>query len=310
MASQYTLKINLDGPKKAKSRPKTKPITSASTSNSSFSSNDSFIDLDPFTSSDIITPLEIANLSPPLPWDGTDLGILIDYNIIKAEYKNYYKDPDKTIVLSHPCNIKLLEFILKINGNRYYALGYKTKTKQPCLADQLKSCFNFNLKPIGSHIFTYNNNKYFIINYPPELHQFIPLSIFQGELLTPEYEFKIKMLFMIRDIIGVYRNSESTIFIDPNQIIDPFSLYENIKETMESNNDTVLSKTCVDKWFKTNAIRKFIQLQSGGIKEKDIPEYINNIRGKLEDVIVRVDKELVSCINALIYRLNVRLMSM
>lgn len=248
-----------------------------------------------------IVPKNMSYWYPQSPfiWDGTYLGKLTDDNIEIISCSGAVGDLTDISYWKVTCY-----------GYTTYCMVKASPTCFPSITDELKVIFR--LPKLGTHRIHYKNKHYILIkpalksNGMPEpettladLNKSTKLSIID----------QIRETFVFRDILGITKTNESSLVV--RHIEYPFHVLEVISfiEPKWDYCDTVLSNKLLEEWFNdvspSDVSRKIFHI----ISRKDIPYRINMLRTHFESVVLRVDKDSVWIIDAILERLLNRLMN-
>ena len=104
-----------------------------------------------------------------------------------------------------------------------------------------------------------------------------------------DYCDKIRNLILYRQIIGTFPNSNNGIWVDPDQIIDPISICENIKRLSTDDYFGLISRKYLT-YFENVNINTYFKSKED---TTDIPYYLFTLRTKIQEVINVTNKEYI-----------------
>lgn len=260
--------------------------------------------------SDIVKNVNLDKFTEsPYKWDGSSLGVLQDDNII-----NDTIDPHT--------NMKY--WTITIWG--YVAIcSYRiSENASICIYDEAMEIFN--LPKMGSHHVIYEKKLYILLKSNILRNGLIQSTTLLSTLVPTTLQYnlieKIRIVYTVRDILGIYHTTDSDIIIIftkipsyPDLVISMKSYISNHK--ILQNNTSTITQTAIDKWYtdrytgKIIDVREVYKLIFPSINDLDgIPIYTNDFKDKLDRIIERVDKSFCFISNLIVSRLTNRLARM
>ncbi len=246
----------------------------------------------------------------PYKWDGSGLGVLYDSNIISDLYDIYTKMKYWTICVDgyiETCSYRAAE------------------NASICIYDEAMKIFN--LPKMGSHHMIYKNKLYILLKATLTkdrlfIQSHTLLSTLEQKKMPPDLMEKIRIVYTVRDILGVYHTTDSDIIIIftstpcyPDLVVSMKSYITNTK--ILKNHTSTITKTALEKWYKDTNTKKLIDTRDiyknifpGVTKIDDISIYSNDFKSELDEIIERVDKQFCYISDLIATRLINRLTRM
>lgn len=224
-------------------------------------------------------------------WDGSDVTSLIEgTDIYETEYckKKYWvihfdNNSSNTTNTSDSDNNQ--------TGNIEVCIMRTTKNPNlSCLIDELKPIFG--LPKLGTHRCKQGGKDRILIRCPIKNNQ-IQDEMTLNMLENPSGIMKLQVqeIFAFRELLGVTCSYESSILIRKGtNNTYPISFYE---PGMKTTNDKTTPFNVLDKWFEDTSIDEVVKRL---LKIKSIDRMgvvLHDLRTKIENVIERVDRELI-----------------
>jgi hypothetical protein len=218
-----------------------------------------------------------------LPWDGSFIGKFPISSIIykwKLERTVYYK-----ILMSTTAEFK----------NVLYCIPYKTKSKLPCIIDNIKHIFNIPKR--GLHQIILGKSTYIIFFVPitkdGELVWETPLNRLKNDhFLRKDEKFSKKIRYMITfcDILSLSNTEENILRIRDKQTIINFNY--NISLQKEKVYDfTVISNRLYNKWFGDEFSIKDTVKEIFNYEDLDMICF--DLREKIDEIIKKYDSNYI-----------------
>lgn len=189
----------------------------------------------------------------PFKWDGSSLGILTDTNILK-KYTMGSRD----------------YWDININQYRTVCMIKKRKDCTPCILDELKPLFG--LTKVGTHYVKYGINIIILnrcrLTSDGTVAYEHTLAELKGKVeMSPELLFKIRAIYVFRDLFKVSKTNETHIILripmEPDLRPYPISYNEgSIKLEKIDNFSTpsTISDVCHRKWFRDEIYGKIYNI--------------------------------------------------
>lgn len=225
-------------------------------------------------------------------WDGSHLGEITEANITSITISNaiYWK--------------------LKIGLSEVICAARPIKDFFPLIIDELKPVFT--LKKSGTHSVYRRKQLYLLTRIPLTdagkiLEEVSLKDIDLSSRVNVVFSRQIQTILCFRELLAISPACESTIHVrcPPRGVPYPIS----VRETRMSfgTYKPILSKVTLKKWFPHNEQNLVIQSM---IREDDddIVTTIAKVRTKIEDIINRIDKEVIWCSAFIVDRLMKRLL--
>ncbi len=281
-------------------------------------------------------PLRIPNQTPRLPkykislimptWDGSCLGSwsqVVIYQTLKKNNTIYHQ--------------------IEMGGKRIIVQTKQCKTPYMCMVDEMKTYFG--LPKQGTHWFKYGKLVKIIIKTTTTMINFIPIIVYYPTLTEfkrarssgkhmredfPELAERIRLSFAFRVIFGIKRTNKSSLIIKwfypkiasipplisrrwmnmelPGQrelIWYPVSIDESSPQEPGSNCN--IPDTILDEWFDEKDIAEIIKEMCLIREYEHVQPFIMETQNKVEKVIGRVDRRLITHVTEIIQMLTLRL---
>jgi hypothetical protein len=202
-------------------------------------------------------------------WDGSHIGKLSNNNII--EYKNYD-------------NLEII--FLNDSGEKYTAIITKYTNSIALVIDELKPLFG--IEKFGRHSCYINKSKKILTLIKNNYKPFTPDSIIS---LKSSLRNDIRQSYVFRYITGLTYNIDKSLWYVNGKIT---SYYENKIDFNKSD----ITKTCFNKWFLDdwNDVVKILK--------KIVGKNIMFFKFKIDEIILRVDKNYIQNSNEMIKRIE------
>jgi len=174
----------------------------------------------------------------------------------------------------------------------------------PCLIDELKPLFGLN--KIGTHWIMHKNKMKILTraNISKDGYIKTDYTLNKYKNIDVELKRKIQNVFVFRELLGLDKSTESSIVLKKiKNKIYPLSFYE--PDILSC--DTVLSKIIVNKWFNDISMDKLIKDMLNIYNIKNITSIIHELRVQFEDIIERVDRNLITYCDVILERISLKL---
>lgn len=233
-----------------------------------------------------------------LPWDGSLIGPITADNII-----NDQKYPG---LRGHIWTLCLPVLTEKGEESTLTVRCYRRKidNSYPAIVDELKPLFR--LQKVGCHRLYYENKMYLIqrldrVDLDRKLGNYWPPSNSLNAFRT-----EVQDLFAFRDAVCLTVNQENCVHIGQRgSIIYPISFYDS-SPAFGTKIET-FPKRISERWFGKTSMdevyRRFFRVNSF----EEISIRTNSIRTQIEEVIMRIDKNLIFYCSEIINRISERL---
>ena len=220
-------------------------------------------------------------LNENLPWDGSYIGTYPLSSILykwKLEKTLYFK-------------------ILLNDKDIIYCIPHKTKSKLPCIIDQIKEFFKIQKRGIHQIILGKSN---YVIFYVPitkygEIIWETPLNRLKKDHFLRKDPFvckKIQYLIVFCDILALSNTEESFIRIRDYDNIINFNFKINSLNKEEIYDFTIISKSLYKKWFgEENDIKDTVKEMFDYKDNIDIISY--DLREKINEIIKKFDSNYI-----------------
>ena len=270
-------------------------------------------------------------MTSTLKWDGTDLGEIIESQIVsrvfvdKDEYWTIEFTPEEfdEELCSNESNP---EEAPKQDIDPFYVTCYvrsivKTHAN---LIDELKPIFN--LTKLGTHRAQYKNRRLLLVQ-----------PVISGETIVCEQKLdyntciidscfilQVQELYVFREFLGMSNTYDKSIRIrkvnakkssntpssnTPTKRLVrayPISFHENSFHPEKT--EKVLPNTVLDKWFRNTTVNAVARRLLGINSIDQIPECIFRLNSQIQDVVERVDRDLVEHVTHILDRIRARLL--
>lgn len=224
-----------------------------------------------------------------LSWDGSYLGEIEKIVLLNKNFKIQTKN--------------VLTWEIKIDSNIYTVISIKTNSFVQCFTDMLKPTFELNSN--GTHSLLHKNNIYTIVKLDKTIYKLKQLENIDINSFDESYKYKIRKIFLFREMIGMSPNNNSSILIDLNMKIDPISIYENVNKIYLNDLNVYLSKNIIDKYFVKTSIDVFcVEICRKNYKDENISFIINDLRTKIYNIIKNIDKDKAYISGLITNRIN------
>lgn len=225
----------------------------------------------------------------PFIWNGTFLGKF-----------------DESVIINETSYCGLRYVLLNIKGFKTYGILVSSTALTPadllCIYDELKEIFG--LVKTGTHSLTIKSKTYVvyraIFTNNIQFDELLSDDVLNKYKHLEDLKTKVKNLLAYRHLLGVSPNSESGIKIRKSGtgLIFPISLNDKFtvdkKEGVIKNGLRTMSDKNFAKWFPVgdsfaDTIKKMLYFKT----EDDIPEMVDKIRDKIEEIVNRINKEFI-----------------
>lgn len=244
--------------------------------------------------------LRIISLPPrnPFVWDGSDLGMIHASSIIGSGVSQ----------------LGDTYWVLDIGGHRAVCIVKRLKTTFPLVVDELKPIFG--LPKLGTHRIMVGHQAYLLIRAPPmdprsnELTEDIPLDLIDEKttLQGPSGTFRphddtlfihqVRELFAFRELLGVSSSYEKSIRVrvgsaSTTEGARPYPI-SYIEATMVPHQEKRMTpETVMKRWFRGQSMDHVVAQLLDITERGEISAKLANLRGRLEEVIRRVDAQSI-----------------
>jgi hypothetical protein len=235
-------------------------------------------------------------------WDGTDItDKIIKCDIYEAKYN------------------KVKYWVIRNNG--YINTGSKesyitcvvrnSKNSVPCLIDELKPIFG--LSKIGTHWCKQGGKIRILIQclQTPDGHVKEEITLNNLNTIIPDKPppllliMQIQEIFTFREILGVSCSYDSSIILrEGGGSYYPISYYD---PGMLTDDKKVIPGTILDHWFEDTSIDEVVQRILKIRRIDQLAQVLHDLREKIDEVIVRVDRNTVMYKSSIINRITERL---
>lgn len=240
-------------------------------------------------------------------WDGTDLGDLRDENILSQIFAN--EDEYWTLKIHDNVQVCYVRSIVKNHAN---------------LIDELKPVFNLKHSKLGTHRAKYKTRKILLIKPIIEDDSIILEQKIDYEVCIIDQMFihQIQELYVFREFLGVSQSFDKNIRVrkmkaskfeevenseNPYKMrVYPISFHETSfhPEKIEK----CVPNTVLEKWFKGTSINIVARRLLGIGKPEQIPEVIFKLNSQIQEVVERVDRDLIKHVTEILDRIKSRLL--
>lgn len=226
-------------------------------------------------------------------WDGTDISdIISECDIYEAKHNKI--------------KYWVIHSIPGLNGTyNEICIVKSTKTTIPCLVDELKDVFS--LPKLGTHWCRINSKYYILIkpNKTPEGYIKEEITLNMIDIQTDLLRLQIQEVFAFRELLGVTCSFESSIIIREGKSgVYPISYNE---PNMTIGDTKVIPGTVLDKWFGDTTIDDVVQKLCRINNIDKLAKILHELRGKIENIIEKVDRRSITYKNLIIDRITQRL---
>lgn len=228
----------------------------------------------------------------PFIWDGSYLGRICNYNI-----DDYYEYGGTKY------------WKLNVMGHGKVCIVRSINDGTACVCDELK--IFFGLSKLGTHTVRYHNKLYLLIEAKLDSEGDIFEEITINNIMVnsdPVFMQRIREIFTFREIFGLTITRERSIIVrwSDKSYIPPYPVSYIEKEMKPYGSTDIISNVIEQKWFEEITIDEVVK--SMLIYSNDsIIERISFIRGKIEDTVERIDRDLIWIVQPIIERLIQRL---
>lgn len=227
-------------------------------------------------------------------WDGTNVtDIISKSDIYSAKFNrlNYwiiqYINPETNVMESETCIIRT------------------SRASLPCLIDELKPVFG--LQKLGTHWCRHGGKTMILIKTVKTPDGYIKeeISLNMIDVSTPLLTLQIQEIFAFRELLGVTRSYESSIIIREGQRrCYPISFNEPNMATIDMK---VIPFTVLEKWFKDTSIDAVVKRLCRIHTIDRIGIVLHDLRTKIDDIIERVDRRMITYKSCIMNRVTERL---
>jgi hypothetical protein len=174
----------------------------------------------------------------------------------------------------------------------------------PCLIDELKPIFK--LEKNGTHWIKYKGKKYILLKVMYKNGTILKELTLDKIEHKESLQYEVQKIFIFRELLGLSQNFEKCIILrEIGQFIIPISFYET--NMVPSGEKKVIPETIIEKWFKNitldEAVSKLFRIKDA----KDITDLSFKLRGEMETIFNRVDKDLIMNMDEILQRIVLRL---
>lgn len=245
-----------------------------------------------------------------LAWDGSDLGILEAEQIIEEDVTPLNRDRYWKLKMSEE-----LEF---------YCFYKQIKVNHACLSDELKVVFGLSNSKVGTHRIRYKNRTYLLIR-PALTEDGIIQEEWKLDYVTnirehPLFVRQVQELFTIRELLGITSNYDSSVRLrypksKSHKLIgmdDPFPISFFEPKMAPETQGKMLPKTVLDRWFNCKSYETDLSQVArrilGVTSPNQVPQVLYKLRLGIEQVINRVDRNLIGFVTPILDRVRMRLL--
>lgn len=233
-----------------------------------------------------------------LKWDGTFLGEITDLDIVEK---------------------------YMINGKEYwnfsnsYSYVRTITSLQSCLIDEMKPIFNLKECKLGTHWVIYGKKKILLIRNMNLDGYFIEDEFvdYRKVIIDDIFTRQMQELYAFREIVGVtcsydinfrVRKYKKKAFLDAtSDKIRGYPLSYVETGLKPEKIGKCIPNTVLDKWFKDTNITEVTKRLLGYKDLDSIPDMLHNLNTQLEQVVMRVDKDLIRIVPLILDRIKSRL---
>lgn len=225
----------------------------------------------------------------PFVWDGSDLGCIVDEQVIgitTTSTNTYWR--------------------LKIEDHTAICIVRTSRTTHPAIIDELKEVFH--LPKLGTHRVTYHNKLYLLIKAPLTPNETAAqeeLTLLQVSIDDPKFRSQIQDILMFREALGISKTYERSIIIRNSLDPLPMSFYEPLMTFTEKR---MIPTNLIQKWFTCPDLAINIRRWLKVTNTQQVPALIHKLRSQIEDVINRVDRTHIGYVSLIINRITYYLM--
>jgi len=125
--------------------------------------------------------------------------------------------------------------------------------------------------------------------------------------LTTSFGDNVRQILVFRDIIGATKNSLSTIkIVNRGSTIYPVASDEmNMKPESDK---CMISHVVSNRWFKTDDYSKTVRKLVGVNNKLEVTERLLDLRGQMERIVERIDRDMILCVDYIIARIMNKIM--
>ena len=228
-----------------------------------------------------------------LPWDGTYLGYITKSQILdKYKYEGYiYWKLQLNIIPNESGESQITVFCGARGSQNTY----------PCIIDQLKELFG--LRKMGTHWLRLGKRIIIVTkvesNSDFEILTYLKLSRFEKNIY-PKFQEEVRRIFAFKEILGVKFATLNNLTVIPkisnsgdDLSLDDFTVVSSRDPGFDFDKG-IIKKPMLKLWFggKNEELMKEIK-ELLGIDDINYNNRVTDIRLKINDVIMKVDKEQV-----------------
>lgn len=223
-------------------------------------------------------------------FDGRYLGSLKEENILREGEVRIDK--------------KYSFFEIKVDGEQEVMIVRNIKSFLPAILDEIKPLFF--LPKIGTHTFHFKGK--LMLGYKTQLitgNPYPDLTLDYSSFIprTREFTYQVKRTFAFREAFGITKTYEKSIILRFEKNI-PQVLSFNEPGSVVFQDDplkSVIPQTVLTEWFNDDLDRYIKDLFCFN---RELPEAsINYYRSKIEKIVLRIDKNLITCVDGFLERL-------
>ena len=246
-----------------------------------------------------------------LVWDGSDLGILETEQIVEEGMTPLNRD-------------RYWKLNRGVDGE-FYCFYKQVKVNHATLSDELKSVFGLSNSKVGTHRIKYRNRTYLLIR-PALTEDGIIQEEWKSDYVTnikdhPLFVRQVQELFTVRELLGITSNYDSSVRLryaksskNPKLIgmDDPFPISFFEPKMAPETHGKMLPKTVLDRWFNCKSYETDLSQVArrifGVTSPNQVPQILYKLRSKIEQVINRVDRDLIGFVTPILDRVRSRLL--
>jgi len=238
--------------------------------------------------------VQIVQPEDPFRWDGSYLGRICGRNILeKVEFSGikYWR--------------------IKVLGHMKICIVRSIANEIPCICDELKEYFS--LPKLGTHSVLYRSKRYLLVEARTDSNNLIIEEITIDKVdpnSNMEFVRRVRETFVFREILGLIMSRDKSIVVrwSEKSYIPPYpvSFYES--QMRPHDNNVVISNVVENKWFDDVSIDDVIRSMLKIENNEDVIERIAYVRNNIENIIVRIDRNMIWMVRPIIDKLTRRLL--
>lgn len=277
---------------------------------------------------------KVVSMTPSLKWDGSDLGEILESQVVSRVYVE--KDEYWTIEFSdQDLSGSNEDEVDKSQESVYVTCYVRSIVKNHAnLVDELKPVFN--LTKLGTHRAQYKNRKLLLVKPIIVDDTIVCDQKFNHDTCIIDSGFinQMQELYVFREFLGVSNTYDKSIRIrkvssrkpslksaqntprtgnvgkssSSRPLIRgyPISFHEN--SFHPERTDKVLPNTVLDKWFHNTTVNSVARRLLGVNSIEQIPECIFKLNSQIQDIVERVDRNLIEHVTHILDRVRNRLL--